>query len=547
MHKLTRLAQWQDLKRHRQAWRGTHLRDVFAHEPQRFEQFSASLDDLLLDYSKNLISRETIALLQNLARAREVEERVADMFSGALINNTEQRAVLHVALRNDPQTPIYFQGKDVMPEVSSVLARMERFTRAVRSGRWKGHTGAPITDVVNIGIGGSDLGPAMACQALLPYGHKRLRMHFVSNVDPQHLNDTLATLTPESTLFIVASKTFTTLETLANAQAARRWVLQALKDKAAIARHFVAVSTHRAEVEKFGIDPDHMFGFWDWVGGRYSLWSAIGLPIALYIGMDGFRDLLAGGHDMDRHFRADPLASLPGILALLAIWYQHFWDAPSHGVMPYDQHLARFPAYLQQLCMESNGKGVTRAGQVVSWNTGEIVWGEPGTNGQHAFFQLLHQGTRFIPLDFLVAARTHADLDGQHQMLVANCLAQSEALMRGKTRAEVATELAAAGAAAQDIRRLAPHKTFSGNRPSNTLLYDRLTPRTLGRLIALYEHKVLVQSVIWDINAFDQWGVELGKQLAGTLIRELGSAHPGEHDCSTLGLMRQYQKLRTPG
>ena len=546
MSRLVRLAQWQALKAHRRAWQGRHLRDVFAQEPRRFERFSAALDDLLLDYSKNLISAETLALLRDLGRAVGVEERVAAMFRGEPINNTEQRAVLHAALRNDPSVPIYVQGRDVMPEVAQVLARMERFANAVRSGRWKGHTGAAITDVVNLGIGGSDLGPAMACRALAPYGHKRLRMHFVSNVDPQHLGDTLAPLKAESTLFVVASKTFTTLETLANAQAARRWLLKALKDKSAVARHFVAVSTNRAEVEKFGIDPEHMFGFWDWVGGRYSLWSAIGLPIALYVGMDGFRELLVGGHDMDGHFRADPLASLPGTLALLAIWYQHFWGASAHGVMPYDQHLARFPAYLQQLCMESNGKGVTRDGRAVRWDTGEIVWGEPGTNGQHAFFQLLHQGTRFIPLDFLVAARTHADLDGQHQMLVANCLAQSEALMRGKTRAEAGAELAAAGLPAREIRRLAPHKAFPGNRPSNTLLYGQLTPRTLGRLIALYEHKVLVQSTVWDINAFDQWGVELGKQLAGMLLRELGSARPGAHDSSTVGLMRQYLKLRTP-
>lgn len=546
MSRLIRLAQWQALKAHRRAWRGCHLRDIFAQEPRRFERFSAALDDLLLDYSKNLIAAKTLDLLRDLGRAAGIEARVAAMFRGDPINNTEQRAVLHVALRNDPGVPIYVQDRDVMPEVARVLARIESFTRALRSGRWKGHTGAAITDIVNIGIGGSDLGPAMACQALAPYGHKRLRMHFVSNVDPQHLSDTLAPLKAESTLFIVASKTFTTLETLANAQAARRWLLKTLKDKAAVARHFVAVSTNRAEVEKFGIDPKHMFGFWDWVGGRYSLWSAIGLSIALYIGMDGFRELLAGGHDMDAHFQADPLASLPGTLGLLAIWYQHFWGASAHGVMPYDQHLARFPAYLQQLCMESNGKGVTRAGRVVSWNTGEIVWGEPGTNGQHAFFQLLHQGTRFIPLDFLVAARTHADLDGQHQMLVANCLAQSEALMRGKTRAEAAAELAAAKLPAREVRRLAPHKTFPGNRPSNTLLYGQLTPRTLGRLIALYEHKVLVQSAVWDINAFDQWGVELGKQLAGALIRELGSARPGIHDASTVGLMRYYLKLRTP-
>lgn len=482
------------------------MRDLFRADPGRFERYSIRLDDFLLDYSKNLINDETLALLRQLGLEANVPAWTEAMFSGEKINFTENRAVLHVALRNDPLKPIYVDGQDVMPGVLQVLNQMHRFTHAVREGKWRGHTGKVITDIVNIGIGGSDLGPMMACRALKPYGNARINMHFVSNVDPNHVGDTLDELNAETTLFIVSSKSFTTLETLANAKIARRWLVERLGSELAVARHFVAVSTNEQAVRAFGIDPANMFVFWDWVGGRYSMWSAIGLPIALYVGMDHFEEMLAGARDMDEHFRADPLASIPGTLALLSIWYQHFWDAPSHAVFPYDIHLSRLPAYLQQLCMESNGKSTTRLGEKVDYPTGEIVWGEPGSNGQHAFFQLLHQGTRFVPTDFMLAAVTSHPFEGLHQMLVANCFAQSEALMLGKTEEEALAELKAEGADEETIRLLLPHKTFPGNKPSNTMLYQKLTPRTLGRLVALYEHKTFVQSTLWSINAFDQWG-----------------------------------------
>ena len=531
---LTDLPAWKELQAHRAAWNNVHLRDLFKTDPQRFDRYSLRLDDFLLDYSKNLIDDETLALLRRLAAEANVPAWAEAMFCGEKINFTENRAVLHVALRSDPAKPIHVDGQNVMPAVANVLGQMRDFTDSVRNGNWRGHTGKSITDVVSIGIGGSDLGPAMACRALKAHGSKQLNMHFVSNVDPSHIGDTLDELNAETTLFIISSKTFTTLETLANAKIARRWLVEKLGSEHAVARHFVAVSTNEAAVKSFGIDPANMFVFWDWVGGRYSMWSAIGLPIALYIGMDGFEDMLAGARDMDDHFRADPVSSMPGTLALLSVWYQHFWNAHSHAVLPYDQHLGRFPAYLQQLCMESNGKRVTRKGEVVSHETGEIVWGEPGTNGQHAFYQLLHQGTRFITADFLLAATTAHPYEGMQQMLAANCLAQSEALMLGKTEEEARAELQAEGMDEATISMLLPHKVFPGNRPSNTLLYRELNPRTLGKLVALYEHKTFVQSVLWDINAFDQWGVELGKKLAGALIRELGDDKPIiSHDAST--------------
>jgi glucose-6-phosphate isomerase len=542
---LTELPSWQKLIAHRKTWDGVHMRELFKTDPGRFERFSVSLDDFLLDYSKNLITDETLALLRQLGQEAKVPAWTKAMFTGEKINFTENRAVLHVALRNDPTKPILVDGHDVMPGVQQVLDQMRLFTHAIREGKWNGHTGKAITDIVNIGIGGSDLGPAMACRALKPYGNSRINIHFVSNVDPNHIGDTLEDLDAETTLFIISSKTFTTLETLANAKIARRWVVEQLGADEAVARHFVAVSTNEGAVKAFGIDPANMFVFWDWVGGRYSMWSAIGLPIALYIGMDQFEEMLAGARDMDEHFRADPLASMPGILALLSVWYQHFWDAPSHGVFPYDIHLGRFPAYLQQLCMESNGKSATREGYKVSYPTGEIVWGEPGTNGQHAFFQLLHQGTRFVPADFILAAVTSHPFEGLHQMLVANCFAQSEALMLGKRESEALAEMKAEGANEDTIRLLLPHKIFPGNRPSNTMLYQKLTPRILGRLVALYEHKTFVQSILWSINAFDQWGVEIGKRLAGTLIKELGEDQTvTSHDASTNGLCEHYQVLK---
>ncbi len=539
-------AAWQALRSHRKEWKRLHLRDLFRQDKRRFERFSLRLDDLLLDYSKNLITAKTMKLLLQLAKAAGLKEAREAMFSGRHINLTEDRAVLHTALRAPADLNLMVDGHNVMQDVHRVLKQMGQFTDRVHKQLWKGYTDKPITDIVNIGIGGSDLGPAMVCQALTPYARPGIKAHFVSNVDPTHLTEVLKRVDPETTLFVIASKTFTTQETLANAHAARAWLLAKAKDGRAVARHFVAVSTNRAEVEKFGIDADNTFEFWDWVGGRYSLWSAIGLPIALYLGMEPFEELLAGAHDMDVHFRFAPAAAnMPVILALLGVWYIGFWDAQAHAVLPYDQYLARLPAYLQQLDMESNGKRVTRDGRPVRTPTGPILFGEPGTNGQHAFYQLIHQGTRLVPCDFLVAAESHNPIDDQHEMLLANAFAQSEALMRGKTAAEVRAELKAQGLGKKEIARLTPHKVFPGNRPSNTLLYHRLTPRNLGRIIALYEHKVFVQSVIWDINAFDQWGVELGKQLARTILTEIKSGEPARgHDASTNGLINYCKGLR---
>ena len=542
MSALTRSPAWQALTDHWHEIRGLHLRDLFREDPQRAARFSIRHEDLLLDYSKNRITAETLALLLDFAREADVAGWRERMFRGERINFTEHRPVLHVALRNRSNFPIRVDGEDVMPKVDGVLARMRRFTEAVRSGEWKGWTGRRITDVVNIGIGGSDLGPRMVCEALRPYGTPELRVHFVANVDPSDIADTLAALDPETTLFVVASKTFGTQETLANAHTARNWLLDAAGGReGAVARHFVAVSTHAERVQAFGIDREQMFEFWDWVGGRYSLWSAIGLPIALLVGMDRFEELLTGAHAMDRHFREAPLeANLPVILALLGFWYIEFFGAETQAILPYDQHLHRFPAYFQQGDMESNGKRVDRDGRVVDYHTGPVVWGEPGTNGQHAFFQLLHQGTRLVPCDFLVAAEGHhPELAHQHRMLLANCIAQTEALMRGRTEAEARSELQAEGLSEKEIEELLPHRCFPGNRPSNTILYRKLDPYTLGRLIALYEHKIFVQGVLWRINSFDQWGVELGKQLAKNVLRELEQGAVSErHDGSTSQLIR---------
>lgn len=537
---------WRLLKDHRKTWQGRHLRDLFAQDKKRFQRLSLRLDDLLLDYSKNLVDADTMKLLVRLARENGVELMREAMFAGDRINLTEDRAVLHTALRNRSERPVVVDGRDVMPDVRSVLKQMRGFVSQVRSGKWKGYKGDAITDVVNIGIGGSDLGPVMVCQALAPYAKKGLNAHFVSNVDPTHLAEVLKRVRPETTLFVVASKTFTTQETLANAHAARAWFLKAAKKDAAVARHFVAVSTNAAEVSRFGIDTANMFGFWDWVGGRYSLWSAIGLPIALFVGMDHFEDLLAGGFDMDEHFRSAPLdRNMPVLMALIGLWYNNFWDAQSYAVLPYDQYLARFPAYLQQLDMESNGKSVTREGKPVKVSTGPVLFGEPGTNGQHAFYQLIHQGTKLVPCDFLAAAEAHNPVADQHEILLANCFAQTEALMRGKTADEARAELAAAGLAKAEIKELLPHKVFPGNRPTNTLLYRKLTPRTLGRLIALYEHKVFVQGVLWNVNSYDQWGVELGKQLAKVILPEIKADKPAKgHDASTNGLIDYCRQWR---
>ena len=538
MPSVTSLPEWQALDAHRRAAGQLDLRALFAADPQRASRLSLEAAGIHADYSKHLVTDETLDLLRALAKAVDLPGWIGRMFRGDAINNTEQRAVLHVALRNRGGRPIEVDGNDVMGDVERVLNQMGRFAGRVRVGEWLGYTGRRITDVVNIGIGGSNLGPLMVCEALRFYQNPELRVHFVSNVDGTHIAETLKSLDPATTLFIVASKTFTTQETLTNAQTARRWCVAALGDNAAIAKHFVAVSTARARVEAFGIDPANMFEFWDWVGGRYSLWSAIGLPIAVAVGMDRFLELLAGAHAMDEHFRTAPLErNLPVLLALLGIWYRNFHGAATHAVLPYDQYLKYLPAYLQQADMESNGKGVDRAGEPVDCATGPVIWGQPGTNGQHAFYQLIHQGTQLVPVDFIAPLRSHNPIEDHHAKLLANCLAQAEALMRGKTAAEARAELDAAGLDVEAVERLTPHRVFPGNRPSTTLLVDRLTPERVGALIALYEHRIFVQGVVWGVNSFDQWGVELGKQLAGTILRELEGGTSAPHDGSTAGLV----------
>jgi glucose-6-phosphate isomerase len=549
MTRLTDEPTYRALAAHRQSLEGFSIAGAFASDGTRLAKMTGVHEDLRADWSKSLATPETMALLVKLAEARGVAARRDAMFAGEKINVTEKRAVLHVALRNRSARPIVVDGKDVMPEVRAVLAKIRGFVDRVQSGEWKGATGQAITDVVNIGIGGSDLGPLMACEALEPHWHPRITPHFVSNVDGAHLGRIVKRLKPETTLFVVASKTFTTEETLTNAKSARGWLTQKLGD-AAVAKHFVAVSTNTKEVSAFGIDVANMFEFWDWVGGRYSLWSAIGLSIALTVGMDAFEAMLEGAHAMDEHFRTAPLAeNLPVLLGLLGVWHAHFWNADTFAVLPYDQSLHRFAAYLQQGDMESNGKGVTLDGERVGWDTGPIVWGEPGTNGQHAFYQLIHQGTRLVPLDFLAPMKTKYPLEqfagiDHHAILLANVIAQSEALALGKTLAQAAAELKKSGMADDEIARLAPHKVFTGNRPSNVIFFDELTPRTLGKLIALYEHRIFTQGVVFGINSFDQWGVELGKQLAKTVLGELrgGAAQP--HDPSTIALLGEVKTRR---
>jgi len=537
--------QWKALEEHWQQIKPSHMRDMFARDPERFQRLSLSSCGILLDYSKNRISGETMELLFHLAQTVDIPGWINRMFQGETINGTEGRAVLHTALRNRSNCPVLVDGEDVMPGINRVLEQMERFTQRLHSGEWKGHTGKRITDVVNIGIGGSNLGPLMVCEALGHYQVPGMRVHFVSNVDATHLVETTRHLDPETTLFIVASKTFTTQETLTNAHAARRWCLDALQDEQAVASHFVAVSINSKAVAEFGIDTDNMFVFWDWVGGRYSLWSAIGLPIAVAVGMDRFHELLAGAHAMDVHFHnAELEQNMPVILALLGVWYANFAGASTHAVLPYDQYLRLLPDYLQQADMESNGKRVTRDGAVVDYSTGPVVWGAAGTDGQHAFYQLIHQGTQMIPADFIMPVQSHNELGDQHAKLMSNCLAQTEALMKGKTEQEAQAELEASGLSAEQIADLLPHKQFPGNSPTNTLLVDRLTPHRLGSLIAMYEHKIFVQGVIWNVNSFDQWGVELGKQLAGVILPELlGDIPAGQHDGSTLALVEHCRKL----
>ena len=546
MSDLTQSPAWRALSVHSEAAQSSHLRDLFAADAKRFNRFSIELEDMLVDYSKNRVTDQTMKLLFELARQARVFDWRDRMFSGERINRTEDRAVLHVALRNRSNRPIVVDGKDVMPEVNAVLARMREFSQAVRSGSWKGHTGKAITDVVNIGIGGSDLGPAMASLALKPYWQPGMRAHFVSNVDGTHLFEALREVNAEQTLFVVESKTFTTQETLLNARSARAWLVEKLGTDAAVPKHFVAVSTATAEVVKFGIDPRNMFEFWDWVGGRYSLWSAIGLPIALLIGMDRFEELLSGGHAMDEHFRSAPMEkNLPLVLGMLGVWHLNFLGASTHAILPYDQYLSRFAAYFQQGDMESNGKRVDRTGRFIEdYKTGPIVWGEPGTNGQHAFYQLLHQGTRLVTCDFLAPLETHNPWPpGHHQVLLANYFAQPEALMRGKTESEARAELEAQKLPPARVAELVPHKTFPGNRPTTSILFTKLTPRTLGMLIAMYEHKIFVQGIVWEIFSFDQWGVELGKQLAKKIEPELvADGLVTSHDASTNALINRFKR-----
>jgi glucose-6-phosphate isomerase len=530
MSRLTESPAWRALAEHQKTMTSVHMRDLFAKDPQRFAKYSREACGVFVDYSKHRTTEDTWRLLFALARQQEVEAWRDKMFAGEHINGTEDRAVLHVALR-DPKP---------RPEVAATLAKMRDFTDRLRNGAWKGHTGKTITDVVNIGIGGSDLGPVMVTEALRPYWKADMRAHFVSNVDATHLAEVCKVVDPERTLFIVASKTFTTQETLTNAKSARAWLLEKLHaGNDAVAKHFVALSTNAKEVAAFGIDTANMFEFWDWVGGRYSLWSAIGLSIACVIGMDGFSELLAGGHDMDVHFQTAPLEqNLPAILGMLGVWYSNFWDAQTHAILPYDQYMHRFPAYFQQGDMESNGKGVDRAGnRITDYTTGPIIWGEPGTNGQHAFYQLIHQGTRVIPADFIAPVETHNPIGKHHDILLANFLAQTEALMKGKTVDEVKAEGVP--------EKLWAHKTFTGNRPTSSIVVQKITPRTLGSLIAMYEHKIFVQGIVWDIYSFDQWGVELGKQLASKILPELEASGPvSTHDGSTNGLINLYKQRR---
>ncbi len=536
---------WNRLSEHHKEMKHVHMRDLFREDPDRFSKFSIRFEDILVDYSKNRIREETLRLLIDLAQETRLTDAIEKMFTGFKINETEDRAVLHVALRNRSNIPILLDGADVMPEVNMVLSQMEQFSDQVISGKWTGFSGKPITDIVNIGIGGSDLGPVMVTEALKPYAVPRLCSHFVSNVDGTHVAETLKELHPEKTLFIIASKTFTTQETMTNAHSARKWFLQKAGDNQHIEKHFVAVSTNESEVIRFGINPKNMFRFWDWVGGRYSLWSAIGLSIACSIGYQNFVALLEGAHIMDTHFKNTPLdRNIPVILGLLGIWYNNFFNAQTEAILPYDQYMHRFPAYFQQGNMESNGKSADRNGESIGYQTGPVIWGEPGTNGQHAFYQLIHQGTKLIPCDFLAPALSHNPIGEHHQILLSNFFAQTEALMKGKPESEVKAELVAHGMEKEALENILPHKVFDGNRPTNSILFKQLTPRTLGTLIAMYEHKIFVQGVIWNIYSFDQWGVELGKQLAKKILPELkGMDRIVSHDSSTNGLINTYKEM----
>ena len=538
---------WKALEAHQSQLAHTTIADLFKQEENRFNDYSLTFENqILVDFSKNKINQETLKLLRQLAKESALDEAINAMFTGEKINRTENRAVLHTALRNRSNTPVYVDGKDVMPEVNAVLAKMSAFCNRVISGEWKGYTGKAITDVVNIGIGGSDLGPYMVTEALRPYKN-HLNMHFVSNVDGTHIAETLKKVNPETTLFLVASKTFTTQETMTNANSARDWLLAAAKDNSAVAKHFAALSTNGKAVAEFGIDTNNMFEFWDWVGGRYSLWSAIGLSIALSIGFDNFEALLSGAHEMDKHFRTAPLEkNIPATLALVGLWNTNFLGAQTEAILPYDQYLHRFAAYFQQGNMESNGKYVDRNGDVIrDYQTGPIIWGEPGTNGQHAFYQLIHQGTMLIPCDFIAPAQSHNPLGDHHSKLLSNFFAQTEALAFGKTKEEVEAEFVKAGKSLDEVKDIVPFKVFTGNKPTNSILVQKITPFVLGALIAMYEHKIFAQGVIFNIFSFDQWGVELGKQLANRILPELADKeNVSSHDSSTNGLINQFKAWR---
>jgi len=539
-------AAWSRLYDHYGVMKDVHMRDMFRDDAGRFEKFSLHFEDLCVDYSKNRINDETLSLLISLAEEINLQKSIEALFSGERINETEDRPVMHIALRNRSGNPLMIEGKDVMPEVSAVLEQMREFSDNVAAGHWKGFSGRAITDIVNIGIGGSDLGPVMVTEALKPYAKPNLNVHFVSNIDGTHIAETLKNLSPDTTLFMIASKTFTTQETMTNAHTARQWFLETAQKAEHVKKHFVALSTNTAKVAEFGIDPDNMFVFWDWVGGRYSLWSAIGLSIACSIGFENFLKLLEGAHAMDRHFRETGLEkNIPVILALISIWYNNFFGAQTEAILPYDQYMHRFAAYFQQAYMESNGKDVDRSGKPVEYETSQVIWGEPGTNGQHSFYQMIHQGTKLIPCDFIAPARSHNQLGKHHAILLSNFFAQTEALMQGKTREEVITELSASGKSDEEIERLAPFKVFNGNRPTNSILVKEITPRSLGSLIAMYEQKIFVQGIVWNIFSFDQWGVELGKQLANRILPELESdGHVSTHDSSTNGLINLYKQMK---
>jgi glucose-6-phosphate isomerase len=537
---------WKKLSQHYNTVKNVQMRDMFSEDPGRFSRFSLRFEDILVDYSKNIIDEKTVRLLLELAEELKVRDAIEKMFSGEKINETENRAVLHAALRNRTNNPVFVDSKDIMPEINAVLNKIKAFSERVIKGAWKGYTGKPIKDIVNIGIGGSDLGPVMVTEALKPYHKPDINVHFVSNIDGTHIVETLKNVSPENTLFMIASKTFTTQETMTNAHTARNWFLKSAGNDAFVKNHFIAISTNEEEVRRFGIDPENMFVFWDWVGGRYSLWSAIGLSIACTIGFESFLALLEGAHAMDRHFRETPLEkNIPVILALIGIWYNNFFGSETEALLPYDQYMHRFPAYFQQGNMESNGKYVDRNGHEVGYQTGPVIWGEPGTNGQHAFYQLIHQGTKLIPCDFIVPAISHNPTGKHHAILLSNFFAQTEALMKGKTMEEVVEELKSAGKSQKEIERLAPFKVFKGNKPTNSIMCKKLNPRTLGSLIAMYEHKIFVQGVIWNIFSFDQWGVELGKQLAKQILPELDDEKEvTSHDSSTNGLINAYKALR---